>query len=208
MLQGLKHNELDWQNPDGIVAFGNDLSVETLLYAYQHGVFPWPIEDFPIIPWCSPLKRGVLDFSELKIPKSLKKAQAKSSLQFTIDKAFPVIVEACSRIPRPDQPGTWITGKLKKAYLDFHRAGFAHSVEAWEGEELAGGLYGVLVGKAFAGESMFHLQPNASKLALLFWIEHLQKLGHTWMDIQMVTPHFAALGAKEISRDEFLERLL
>ena len=126
---------------------------------------------------------------------------------FTIDRAFAEVIRFCSLVPRPGQDGTWITTQMQAAYTDFHRLGYAHSVEAWREGQLIGGMYGVDAGGAFAGESMFHLQPNASKLALLYMVDHLKHAGLDWIDVQMLTPHLAALGAREISRTEFLKKL-
>lgn len=189
---------------DGIVALGGPLTTKNLLRAYCRGIFPWPINDY-ILPWCCPEERGILDFSELHIPRRL--ARTKHAFHFTIDRAFPQVINHCARVKRKHEPGTWITGQMIRAYGELHRQGYAHSVEVWEGTELAGGLYGVDACGAFAGESMFSLRSNASKLALLFLIEHLKEHGLDWIDIQMVTPHLEALGAKAVSRADFLAKL-
>ncbi|MBI3557508.1 MAG: leucyl/phenylalanyl-tRNA--protein transferase [Deltaproteobacteria bacterium] len=192
---------------DGIVAVGGDLHVESLLLAYRQGIFPWPDPSFAEVIWACPAQRGILDFTRLHVPRSLKAAQKKTSFRFTIDKAFDVVIALCAGMPRPDQDGTWITRDMLRAYSRFHKQGHAHSVECWDGEELVGGMYGVDIDGAFAGESMFYLKPNASKLALLHLIDHLRSRGLDWMDIQMVTPHLEALGAMAIPRNEFLDRL-
>jgi leucyl/phenylalanyl-tRNA--protein transferase len=191
---------------DGIVGFGGKLDPETLIEAYRNGVFPWPIEGLPL-PWFCPNPRAILEFSDLHIPRSLQKARKLSNLRFTFDQSFPDVIRRCSKAPRPGQSGTWITPAMVKAYIRLHELGHAHSVEAWDGQRLVGGIYGVDCGGIFAGESMFHTTPNASKLALLFLIEHLRSRASEWMDIQQLTPHMKALGAKEISRDEFLKKL-
>jgi leucyl/phenylalanyl-tRNA--protein transferase len=191
---------------DGIVAIGGDLHPETLLLAYRQGIFPWPMQGLPLT-WMCPEERAVLEFDALHIPRSLAQTRRKSPFRFTIDKAFPEVIAACARAKRPDQPGTWITGPMMRAYVRFHELGHAHSVEAWEGDELVGGLYGVDVDGLFAGESMFRLRPNASKLALLHLIDHLRERGAEWIDIQIMTPHFELLGARNIPRDQFLVRL-
>src|SRR5919112_884125 len=165
-----------------IVAVGGSLHPVNLLAAYRRGIFPWPIEGWPLT-WFCPRERAVLDFPRLHVPRSLALAA------------------------RPEQEGTWITREIYENYCALHRAGRAHSVEAWEGDELVGGIYGVDAGGAFAGESMFYLRPNASKLALLFLLDHLKSRGLDWLDIQVMTPHMHALGAKLIGRDEFLDRL-
>ena len=192
--------------PDGIVGFGADLTAETLIEAYRQGIFPWPIEGLPLAWFCPP-ERAILEFKDLHVPRSLQKFLNKAPFQFSINRAFNSVIERCSEVPRPDQNGTWITPFMCTAYARFHKLGYAHSVEAWENDVLVGGIYGVAVEGTFAGESMFHLKPNASKLALLHLIEHLKSRGLEWMDIQMMTPHMERLGAKIISRNEFLDRL-
>lgn len=195
--------------PEGLVALGGDLHPDSLLLAYQRGIFPWPIEGAPALTWFSPVERGVLDFADLRLPRSLRKFAAKNPYRFTIDQAFAQVIDACQAAYRPGQPGTWITPELRDAYVEFHRRGHAHSVEAWDAAtgELAGGMYGVYLDGVFAGESMFYRKPNASKLALLHLIERLRARGIDWIDIQVITPHMEALGGKLISRDDFLNRL-
>lgn len=194
-------------SPEGIVALGGNLNVDTLLAAYRQGIFPWPIEGLPLA-WFCPEERGVLDFASLHVPRSLVKERRRTSLRFTIDTAFQAVITACAGVKRRREDGTWITPRIIRAYCELHARGHAHSVEAWEGNMLVGGVYGVDVDGAFAGESMFHLRPNASKLALLYLIEHLRERNLEWMDIQVITPHMDALGAMIITRDEFLERLV
>ncbi|HKU75826.1 MAG TPA: leucyl/phenylalanyl-tRNA--protein transferase [Pyrinomonadaceae bacterium] len=189
---------------DGIVALGGPLTTTNLLRAYSSGIFPWPYNEH-ILPWCCPEERGILEFSELHIPRRL--ARTKHQFHFTIDRAFEQVITHCAAVPRKHESGTWITRQIIRAYCELHKQGHAHSVEVWEDTELVGGLYGVDAGGAFAGESMFSLRSNASKLALLFLIEHLKERGLDWLDIQMVTPHLEALGAKAVSRAEFLEKL-
>ncbi len=198
--------DLKHATPDGIIALGGDLHPDSLLLAYRQGIFPWPMDGLPLT-WVSPPMRAILEFSELHIPRSLAKERLRTPFTITIDRDFPSVIESCARIRRPDQPGTWITERMLRAYLRFHRLGYAHSVEVWEGTELVGGLYGVAVDGVYAGESMFHRRPNASKLALLALIDHLKERGLGWIDIQMMTPHMEMLGAREIPRDEFLRKL-
>jgi leucyl/phenylalanyl-tRNA--protein transferase len=193
-------------SPEGVVALGGALSTENLLRAYRRGIFPWPIEGLPL-PWFCPPERAILEFKDLHVSRSLRHARNRSTLRFTIDDAFPEVVRACARAARPEEAGTWITPQIIRAYCELNQLGYAHSVEAWENDALVGGIYGVEVDGAFGGESMFYVRPNASKLALLFLIEHLQGRGLDWMDIQMMTPHMEALGAKLLTRDEFLEKL-
>lgn len=185
---------------------GEDLRVETLREAYRKGIFPWPHEGVPL-PWFSPRRRAVIFFDELHVGRSLQKAAKRAPYTFTIDKAFDRVIRECSNIPRPEQDGTWIAPNIIAAYTRFHAAGDAHSIEAWEGDNLAGGLYGIDAGGVFTGESMFHLRPNASKLALLFLIEHLKTRGAAFIDCQVMTPHMEALGAREITRTRFLDML-
>ena len=191
---------------EGIVDLSDDVRVERLLEAYSFGIFPWPHEDLPTL-WFCPEERGVIDFADLHIPTSLRKFMAKNPFEVTLNRAFDAVIEACARVPRPMQKGTWITPRLLKAYKDFHRAGYAHSVEVWSKGELAGGLYGVYVAGVFCGESMFFAKDNASKVALITLIEFLRARGLMWMDIQMVTPAMQAFGGKYISREDFLKRI-
>ena len=207
------HEFADWMlfgdyyyNASDIIAFGGVLTVENLRGAYRRGIFPWHIDGLPL-PWFCPETRAILEFSDLHIPKSLRKARQKTNFTFTIDKDFRSVIENCSKTRRSDGYGTWITGDFIRAYLEFHAAGDAHSVEVWDGAELVGGLYGVDASGVFCGESMFFKRPNASKLALLFLVEHLKTRGATWLDIQVMTPHFEVLGAKEIDRPFFLDKL-
>jgi leucyl/phenylalanyl-tRNA--protein transferase len=196
-----------YYNARDIIGFGGDLTTENLGNAYRRGIFPWHIDSFPL-PWFCPQKRAVLEFAELHVPKSLKKERRKTEFTFTIDRDFRRVVENCSKVRRSDGGGTWITKDFINAYVDFHKFGAAHSVEVWDAfGALVGGLYGVDAGGVFCGESMFHLAPNASKLALLFLIDYLKSRGATWIDIQVMTPHFQVLGAKEIRREEFLDKL-
>ncbi|MDP9362593.1 MAG: leucyl/phenylalanyl-tRNA--protein transferase [Acidobacteriota bacterium] len=189
-----------------VVAMGDDLRVETLRDAYRHGIFPWPHEELPL-PWFSPRRRTVIVFDELHVGRSLRKAERRSGFTFTIDRAFGDVIAACAEMPRGDEAGTWIGPEILAAYMRLHRTGDAHSVEVWSGAELVGGLYGIDAGGVFTGESMFHRAAEASRLALLFLVEHLRGRGATWIDCQVMTPHMAALGAREIPRRRFLDML-
>lgn len=190
-----------------IIALGGRLSTENILRAYRRGIFPWPADDLPLI-WASPVKRGVLEFKDLRVPRRLARFRKSTRLRCTINLDFDAVITSCAQVARSGEDGTWITPEMLRAYKELHRARFAHSVEVWDEEELlVGGLYGVCVDGSFSGESMFRLRPNASKLALLYLIDHLSARGLDWMDIQVLTPHMLALGAKEISRDEFLLKL-
>lgn len=190
-----------------IVSFGDPLTVENLRTAYRLGIFPWHVDGLPL-PWYCPEKRAVLEFKDLHIPRSLERAARKNPFTFTIDKDFRAVIENCSSISRAGESGTWITPEFVDSYTALHKRGDAHSIEAWNASgNLVGGLYGVDAGGVFCGESMFHKESNASKLALLFLIEHLRERGATWLDAQVMTPHIRALGAKEIRRQDFLRKL-
>jgi leucyl/phenylalanyl-tRNA--protein transferase len=193
---------------DDIVAFGTPLTVENVRAAYTRGIFPWYTEGVPL-PWHCPEERAILEFQDLRIPRSLDKERRKGELTFTIDRAFGDVIHQCSLAYRPGQGGTWITPEFERVYTEAHKAGFAHSVEAWDSEgNLVGGLYGIDAGGVFCGESMFYKKPNASKLALLYLIDHLKSRGSTWLDCQVMTSHMKTLGAKEIGRNEFLQKLV
>lgn len=189
-----------------VVAVGDDLRVETLRDAYRHGIFPWPHEN-PPMPWFSPMRRTVIVFDELHVGRSLRKAERRSGFTYTIDRAFGEVINSCAGTLRGDDTGTWIGAEIIAAYTDLHRSGDAHSVEVWSAGTLAGGLYGIDAGGVFTGESMFHHAADASKLALLFLIEHLRARGLTWLDCQVMTPHMKAMGAREIPRARFLDML-
>lgn len=189
-----------------VVAIGDDLRLETLRDAYRHGIFPWPHEDVPL-PWFSPRRRTVILFDELHVGRSLRKAQLRSGFTYSIDRSFEDVIAACAESPRGDDTGTWISPRIIAAYTKLHRAGDAHSVEVWRDGALIGGLYGVDAGGVFTGESMFHRAPDASKLALLFLIDHLRTRGASWIDCQVTTSHMTALGAREIPRRQFLDML-
>jgi leucyl/phenylalanyl-tRNA---protein transferase len=193
-------------DPEGIVALGGDLHPQSLVLAYGQGIFPWPVKGLPLL-WFCPAERGVLLFAHLHLPRSLVHARRHTALHFTIDRAFPDVIRACARVARPGQDGTWITPQIVAAYTRLHEMHIAHSVEAWNGGRLVGGVYGVDAGGAFAAESMFYREPNASKLALLHLIDHLQSRGLDWLDIQVLTPHLVRLGATAIRRDAFLQKL-
>lgn len=192
--------------PSDIVAMGEDLRVETLREAYRKGIFPWPHDGLPL-PWFSPRRRAVILFEELHVGRSLRKTQRRASMTFTIDRDFRSVIAACAEADRPDQDGTWIAPAMIAAYTRLHDSGDAHSIEVWEDDAVAGGLYGVDCGGVFTGESMFHRRADASKLALLFLIDHLRERGATLLDCQVMTPHMEALGAREIPRARFLDAL-
>ncbi len=189
-----------------IVAVGGSLAPVNLVAAYRRGIFPWPIEGWPLT-WFCPRERAVLDFRDLHVSRSLARERRRTPLRFTIDADFAGTVRGCAQAARPEQEGTWITGEIFKNYCALHRAGHAHSVEAWEGDALAGGLYGVAVGGLFAGESMFHRESDASKVALVALVDLLRDAGASLLDVQWSTPHLESLGVIEVPRREYLTRL-
>ena len=188
---------------DGLLAVGGDLSVERLLLAYRSGVFPWYSDDTPIL-WYSPHERFVLFPDKLKIFKSMRQILRSGRFSVTHDKCFERVIAACSATAREGQDGTWITAEMKDAYIKLHREGYAHSVEVWENDELAGGLYGVEVGGVFCGESMFSKVSNASKAAL---INLCQSGKYELIDCQVYTGHLESMGARMISREEYMSIL-
>jgi leucyl/phenylalanyl-tRNA--protein transferase len=189
------------EEPNGLLAAGADLSPERLLDAYAHGIFPWFSDDQPIL-WWSPDPRMVLFLRELHVSRSLARVLRSQSFTVTLDRAFRHVVAGCAA-PRAGQDGTWITADMAEAYGGLAHRGFAHSVEVWAGDELAGGLYGVAIGRMFFGESMFSRRPDASKVALASLARQLERWGFELIDCQMSTPHLASLGAREIRRSEF-----
>lgn len=191
---------------DGILAVGGDLRPERLLLAYANGIFPWYEEGEPIL-WHSPDPRMVLEADKLHVPRSLEKKIHHSPYRLRLDTAFRQVMEACAAAPRPLQRGTWITHDMVDAYTELARLGFAHSVEAWEGEQLAGGLYGISLGAAFFGESMFARRPDASKIALVTLVRQLKRWGITLIDAQVYTDHLARFGAQTWPRERYLAAL-
>lgn len=188
----------------GPIAVGGDLRPERLLLAYSMGIFPWQGEP---LHWHSPDPRMVLLPDELRVSRSLRKTLTRRPFRLTLDTAFRDVMVACATAPRPGQDGTWITPAMVDAYCVLHRSGVAHSVEAWMGDDLAGGLYGVSLGAAFFGESMFARSTDASKVAFVALVEQLVRYGITLVDCQVYTPHLASLGAREWPRRVFLAAL-
>jgi len=193
------------RNPNGLLCAGADLSAERLLNAYRHGIFPWYSGDEPILWWC-PDPRMVLFCDELKVSRSLVKNMRNKGFETRIDFAFSRVIKACAE-PRKGEPGTWLGRDMQAAYLALHRAGYAHSFESWQANRLVGGLYGVAVGRAFFGESMFSRATDASKVALVALVDTLRERGYPLVDCQQRTPLLASLGAREIPRRQFLRRL-
>lgn len=193
------------QQPNGLLAAGGDLSASRLLTAYRHGIFPWFNPDDPIL-WWSPDPRMVLFTSELHLSHSLLKTLRKGQYTVRTDHQFEAVIRACSA-PREGANGTWIVEEIIAAYLELHRLGYAHSIEVWVNEKLVGGLYGVAIGRMFYGESMFSRFPDTSKIAFAHLARQLERWKFTMIDCQMHTPHLASLGARQINRTEFIERL-
>ncbi len=190
----------------GLLAVGGDLSAARLIKAYSQGIFPWYGKDCPVM-WWSPDPRCVLIPAELKISRSLQRAMNKNPYTITQNKAFLKVINFCSNVARPGQDGTWLQPEMIEAYYELHKLGYAHSVEAWQENRLVGGLYGIALGGAFFGESMFHLEPNASKIAFVSLAKHLLEEGFTVVDCQQTTSHMLSMGAKEISRADFIKLL-
>lgn len=188
---------------DGLLAIGGDLSPERLILAYANGIFPWYDESSPIL-WYAPHKRFVLDPEEIKVSKSMKQVLRSGKFEITFNKAFAEVIKNCAVISRPNQDGTWITNDMQNAYIHLHNLGYAHSVEIWQNNVLAGGLYGVCINRVFCGESMFAKVSNASKLALIWLSENLDV---NLIDCQVYTEHLESMGAKMISREEYLKIL-
>jgi len=196
---------VEFADEEGLIAVGGDLSVDRLLEAYRGGIFPWPIEDYPLL-WFAPPERAILAFDDFHVSRSLRKQMQNTEYVVTIDAAFDDVLGACAA-PREYESGTWILPPMIAAYNRLHRAGWAHSVEVWMDNELAGGLYGMAIGGYFAGESMFHRCSGASKIALVHLVEHLKNRGAKWIDVQMPTPLFESFGARCVARDGFMKML-
>jgi len=190
---------------DGLLAFGGDLSTARLIEAYKSGIFPWFEDDVPL--WWSPDPRFVLFPDELKISSSMKTLLKRKAFSFTINKAFAEVIRNCKSVRRDGQAGTWITEEMQTAYTELHNLGYAFSAEAWNEGELAGGLYGIKMGKMFFGESMFSHQSNASKYAFISMVDQLRTEGVELIDCQVYTAHLESLGARMIPRKEFLKLL-
>jgi leucyl/phenylalanyl-tRNA--protein transferase len=192
---------------DGLVGIGADLEPATLVDAYRRGIFPWPHPGAPL-PWFSPDPRGVIPLDGVAVSRSLRARLRNAGWETTVDRAFAAVLAGCAdRRGKLREGGTWITGPMQVAYQRLHDLGHAHSLEVWAGGELVGGLYGVGVGGVFTGESMFHLASDASKVALVDLAARLIAAGGRLIDVQMVTPHLASLGARDLPRAEFLDLL-
>ncbi|HET6451711.1 MAG TPA: leucyl/phenylalanyl-tRNA--protein transferase [Spirochaetia bacterium] len=188
---------------DGFLAVGGDLKPGTLLLAYRNGIFPWTTRP---VTWWSPDPRAIIPIGGVHVSHSLARVLRRAAFSVTFDRAFRAVMEGCAA-PRPGRKETWITPAFIAGYTRLHEMGYAHSVEVWEGEQLAGGLYGVAIGGFFAGESMFSAVENASKVALVSMEEKLRQSGFTLFDVQFLTPHLVSMGAVQIPRAEYLQRL-
>jgi leucyl/phenylalanyl-tRNA---protein transferase len=191
---------------DGLLAVGGDLSVKRLLEAYRCGIFPWFSEEDPIL-WWSPPKRAILVPGEEHLSKSLRRSLKQNPFELRIDTAFEAVIRACAQTPRPDQSGTWISPGMIDAYLELHRQGYAHSFESWREGRLVGGLYGLSLGSAFFGESMFSAETNASKIAFAQLCAWLKGQGFTLLDGQLPNENLDRYGFRAVSRKAFLTRL-
>lgn len=193
----------DLADQDGIVGVGADLAPATLVEAYRNGIFPWPHADMPL-PWFCPDPRALIDVDGIHVSRSLRRTLRKSGWTTTVDRSFGEVLAACG--DRRDE-GTWIDERMCRAYGALHDLGWAHSLEVWEDDELVGGIYGVLVGRVFTGESMFHRRDDSSKVAMVELCARLDERGGRWLDCQLPTPHLERMGAWTESRADFIERL-
>lgn len=200
--QAFPKPELALEDPNGLLAVGGCLSPQRIINAYRHGIFPWYNPGEPIL-WWSPNPRLVLFPDKLKISRSLNKTLRKQAFEIRYDQAFEQVIAACAASRREDG-GTWITPEMKHAYLTLHRLGVAHSFEAWQGEQLVGGLYGIAIGQVFFGESMFHHKTDASKVAFVHLVQQLTTWGYRLIDCQVSSDHLLSLGAETLERDNFI----
>ncbi|MDP6848354.1 MAG: leucyl/phenylalanyl-tRNA--protein transferase [Kiritimatiellia bacterium] len=206
LTEDLAFPPVELTEPLGYLAVGGDLSVERLLLAYQSGIFPWPLDEHPLV-WWAPNPRFVLYPEKLRVTKSLRRIITKGEFKITYDQAFPRVIEGCRLTVRKGQDDTWITSEMMDAYIRLHEAGYAHSVESWIDGELAGGLYGVSLGRCFFGESMFTKERDASKCAFVSLVERLKEMGFPLIDCQVETDHLRSFGAREIPRNRFMSEL-
>jgi leucyl/phenylalanyl-tRNA--protein transferase len=191
--------------PNGLLAFGGDLSPQRLVAAYAHGIFPWYSDGDPLL-WWSPDPRCVFATDAIHVSHSLARFMHQCNWNWSMDRAFESVVRACAE-PRADQDGTWITADMFSAYANLHLLGHAHSLEIWDGDALIGGIYGVVAGRVFSGESMFSRRPNASKVALVTLGRVLRERGFPWLDAQVPNPHLLRMGARTLPRGQFLAEL-
>ena len=196
---------IDSADEHGLLALGGDLEIESLLLAYSNGIFPWPISDEYPLAWFSPDPRGILAFEKLHLSKSFRKFLKKNPYEIRFNTNFEAVIMNCAGVKRPDQASTWINKEIIDAYIKMHQQGYAYSIETYLDDRLVGGVYGVCINRFYSGESMFHLEENASKVALVSLMYSLNQRNIGWLDTQMVTPVIEALGGIEIPRDTFLK---
>jgi leucyl/phenylalanyl-tRNA---protein transferase len=200
---------VDWADENGVLCWGGELTPQSLIEAYSRGIFPWPHRGLPLL-WFAPPQRALLFFDELHVGSRLRRYLKKEPYEIRFNTSFEQVMRCCGAprmVEGEWERGTWITKPIRRAYMQMHQLGLAHSVEAWQNGKLVGGLYGVGMGGYFAGESMFHLEDNASKACVLALIEKLKAHGSTWLDCETMTPHFERLGAREVPREEFTQLL-
>jgi leucyl/phenylalanyl-tRNA--protein transferase len=212
MRKTINFPEVETADENGLVTLGEDLEIDTLLKAYEKGIFPWPVQYLPtqkekIMAWFSPDPRGILDFKEIHISRSLVKILKKNTFEVTFNQNFTEVINYCAQTIRKNNSDTWITSKIIESYSKLFKEKYAYSVEVWNKNSLAAGIYGVTIGDFVSGESMFTREDNASKLGLYFLIKHLEKKGLKWIDTQMVTPVVKQFGGKLIARKDFIKRL-
>ncbi len=196
----------DLADEDGLIGVGGGLSPARLIDAYQHGIFPWPVDEQAPMLWWSPDPRAILELDQLHISRRLQQTCRSERFTVTMNRDFAAVIHGCAT--SGDRLGeTWLTREMIEAYTQLHRLGHAHSIEVWENGQLAGGIYGIAIAGLFSGESMFHVVRDASKVSLVHLVEHLRDRGYALFDIQQLTDHTASLGATEIPRDEYLRRL-
>jgi leucyl/phenylalanyl-tRNA--protein transferase len=207
-IQGPCFPPLEAVDSNGLLMLGGDLSVDWILTAYRQGIFPWPIVEgqMEILAWFSPDPRAILELDQIHVSRRLARKISSGRFQVTSDQAFDAVLAGCAG-PRQEEDETWITPGMKDVFQELHGLGYAHSVEVWESEELVGGLYGLALGGYFSGESMFHRRGDASKIAVCALVEQLGRQGFELFDIQQSTPHCSRMGASEIGRTEYLQRL-
>ena len=206
LLKELFFPDVSEADKHGILAVGGDLSPERLMLAYRSGIFPWFDSDEPIL-WWSPKERMVLFPDELKVSKSMRSILRKEIFKVTFNKDFRAVISSCSQISRNGQQGTWISEDMIEAYVKLHELGYAKSVEVWQNDELVGGLYGIDLGHVFCGESMFSKVSNASKIAFISLVRHLQRENYKLLDCQVYNEHLESLGCREIPRKDFISIL-